>query len=39
VTIGARSRIAAHATVESGATVAPGTALAAYQGAHFTPNA
>ena len=39
VTIGEWSRIAPHATVESGATVAPGTVLASYQVAQFVPNA
>ena len=39
VTIGARSRIAAHATVDSGATVAPGSVLASYEGVEFTPDA
>jgi acetyltransferase-like isoleucine patch superfamily enzyme len=39
VTIGERSRIAAHATVESGATLPPGTVLASYEGAVFAPDA
>ena len=39
VTIGARSRIAAHATVDSGATLPPGTVLASYEGVGFTPYA
>ena len=39
VAIGARSRIAAHATVDSGATVAPGSVLASYEGVDFTPDA
>jgi acetyltransferase-like isoleucine patch superfamily enzyme len=39
VTIGERSRIAAHATVDSGATLAPGSVLASYEGADFTPDA
>jgi acetyltransferase-like isoleucine patch superfamily enzyme len=39
VAIGARSRIAAHATVDSGATLAPGTILASYEGAEFAPDA
>jgi hypothetical protein len=39
VAIGARSRIAAHATVDSGATLAPGTVLASYEGAEFAPDA
>jgi acetyltransferase-like isoleucine patch superfamily enzyme len=33
VTIGERSRIAAHATVASGATLPPGSVLASYEGA------
>jgi hypothetical protein len=39
VTIGERSRVAAHATVDSGATLAPGSVLASYEGADFTPDA
>ena len=39
VTIGARSRIAAHATVDSGAALPPGSVLASYEGVEFTPDA
>jgi acetyltransferase-like isoleucine patch superfamily enzyme len=39
VDIGARSRLAAHATVASGAAVPAGTVLASYQGLGFTPDA
>jgi acetyltransferase-like isoleucine patch superfamily enzyme len=39
VRIGARSRIAAHATVGSGATIPAGTVLASYAGVDLTPEA